>query len=191
MSKAGVLLTSMAAWGSPAVQAAAGAVTPADLRDIRGPAGVDSLPPFALSGTVLLLIAGLFVARRHWRHMRQTALPPATVTDARDRLAALADDYRRGLCSAADLVVRLDALVRDTIASEAGIAARHLTSTELRQRADGARMLSETQRIQFDDFLELCDRTKFAGHPPTAPEIDAAIHATAGLIDAVATGNAA
>jgi hypothetical protein len=46
-------------------------------------------------------------------------------------------------------------------------------------------MLSESQQMQFDGFLALCDRVKFACNRPASPEIDAAMRTAGGLLDAI------
>lgn len=178
---------SPAAWGL-----ATEATAHTEIRDIRGPIAVDSLPPFALSGGMLLLIAGLFIARHRLRRRVPMRTPPAAdQPDARARLAMLADRYRQGRCTGVDLIIRLDALVREILASNTGVTARHLTSTELRHRAGLTGMLSESRQVQFDGFLALCDRVKFACHRPASSEIDAAMRAAAGLFDTIAAGQAA
>ncbi len=159
----------------------------ADIRDIRGLIEVHGLPPFAMSGGALLLVVGLFLARRHLRRRVQPEMPLATGRpDLRDRLARLADDCRQGRCSGEELIVRLDSLARDTLTYHAGIAAQRLTSAELQRQTEAAGVLGEVMKqVQFADFLSLCDRVKFAGHHPAAAEMDEALSVAAALLDSI------
>ncbi len=111
------------------------AATPPQFHDIRGPLPANSLPPFLLTAGVLLLVGGLFLVVRRARHPSPSRPPTPTAhdPDAVDPLATLVDDYRRGICPGDQLIIRLDALVRDTLAARSGIPARSLTSVELRQ----------------------------------------------------------
>jgi hypothetical protein len=101
----------------------------------------NSLPPFLLTSGVLLLVGGLFLAVRRARHASPSRPPTPTAhdPDAVDPLATLVDDYRRGICPGDQLIIRLDGLVRDTLAARSGIPARSLTSVELRQALSTAK----------------------------------------------------
>ena len=114
--------------GQPAPSAAA-----ADIRDIRGPVAVDSLPPFALTGGALFVAGGVFLLHRKFRRRQAgfVSIAAASHPEASEVLARLAADYRRGACSGSELIVRLDDLLRATLADKTGIAAQRLTSTEL------------------------------------------------------------
>jgi hypothetical protein len=148
------------------------------LRDIRAAVTIDTLPPFVLTGGVLLLASGMILLGRHLR--RRSARQTGSVGGPAkaDPLAGLADDWRRGACPATELALRLDALLRDTLANRAGIPARHLTSAELRRRMTVGGMCDARS---LDVLLSLGDRVKFAGHQPGAAEIDAALRAAADL----------
>lgn len=154
----------------------------AELQDIRGPMQPDSLPPFTLTVGVLLAAGALLLllGRR-----RAPAEPPSCTAPAeRDPLAVLAEEYRCGVCPGERVIVRLDALVRDALATRAGVPARHLTSWELGRRL-GTEWAAGTALAR---LLALGDRTKFAGHRPDALEVEAALQDASVVLKAIATG---
>lgn len=171
---------------------AAAAATRADIHDVRGPVPVDALPPFALTGGALLLAAGLLWLRRHAR--RRPSIPPPTpdeaCVDPADRLASLADDYRRGDCPGELLILRLDGLLRGVLVGAIGLPARHLTSAEIRRWLTANETAGGQVRIALDHFLSLADRVKFAGHRPGRGEIESALGLAAELLGALSAGRA-
>jgi hypothetical protein len=163
----------------------------ADIHDIRGPVEMETLPPFVLTGGVLVLGGALLLVRRQARRPRREVTPPRAVRSPADLLASLADDFRRGACPGDLLIVHLDRLVRDALAARIGLPARRLTSLELRLRLAAADGVDVPGRARLDPFLALCDRVKFAGHLPSATEIDAALRMAADLLGALPEGRAA
>jgi hypothetical protein len=51
-----------------------------------------------------------------------------------------------------------------------GISAPELTTEEFLQEARQSRALDDEHRLRLGEFLERCDRVKFAGWRPTAEE---------------------
>ena len=161
-----------------------------DIRDIRGPVVVASLPPFALTGGALFVAGGVFLLHRKLRR-RQTgfvATAESRRSDVGAALSRLAADYRRGICSGSELIVRIDDLLRVTLAEKTGIAAQRLTSTELLRDVEA--FLDDHRRALLKRLVALSDRVKFAAHQPDAGEVDAALSAAAGLFDQTLTGQA-
>jgi hypothetical protein len=186
-------------------------------RDIRGPLPIDGPPPFAVTGGVLLLAGGLFlVVRRAHRVRRGAPLPPCEPRpDPKAQLAELADAHRRGACPDDILIVRLDALVRDLLATTTGIPARCLTSAELTRAFTPAEAASGAQAFArsgsaaevasatgrslgvgsspgsaLGPLLALGDRVKFAGHRPGTVEVDDALRTAGRLVDGLSAGSA-
>lgn len=154
-----------------------------DIHDIRGPLSIDTLPPFVLTGGFLLLAAGLLLIRRSRRHQSGTLPPPVVAhPDANDLLARLSADYREGACPGEQIVLRLDGIVRATLAATTGIPAQRLTSAEL--RAAGAACLDAGQRALLKDLLPLFDRVKFAGHQSNRGEVEWALDTVGRLLNA-------
>lgn len=143
-----------------------------ELRDIRGPVAITTLPPFLLTGGTLLLLGGLLLWRRKPR-----AKPPAhsliTATiSAHEQLRQLAADYRRGVCSESELIPRLDRLLRDSIAVATGLPAPRLTTPELLAAATSVASL---EMASLSLLLAQFDRFKFAGQRPTPAEVEQAL----------------
>lgn len=164
----------------------------AELRDLRGPLLEDRLPPFALTGGLVLLAGGaLLLLRRRRPAPSPTPLPVAATVDAGRDLARLAEAYRQGRSPGDRLILDLDRLLRDTLAVRTGLAAHHLTSAELMRSLPATGIGNDDARRRLGShFLPLSDRVKFAGHRPAAAEIDAALQAVAALIETAKTSPA-
>lgn len=162
--------------GGPAPSAPA-----ADIRDIRGPVAVATLPPFALTGGALFLAGAVFLLHRNLRRRQAGFVSSAESRrpEAGEVLARLAADYRRGVCSGSELIVRIDELLRVTLAEKTGIVAQRLTSMELLRDVEA--LLDDRRRALLEHLLALCDRVKFAAHQPDAGEVDVALSSAAGL----------
>ena len=172
-----------AAWGWAA--ASSPATVAVDIRDIRGPLPLSSLPPFILSGGVLLLAVVLLLVRRRRFHrgLHEAApVPPAVAPgpDAKALLARLAADYRQGACAGEQALMRLDRLLRSSLAASSGIHALQLTAAELLPRLEP--LLDPGAQALLGDLLSLCDRVKFAGHRPAPEEVERALTAVASLL---------
>jgi hypothetical protein len=160
--------------------ASALSAAPLDIHDIHGPLPPEAVPPFILTGGMVLLFGWLFWLRR--RQPTAEVAPLQTLRpDARTVMARLVAEYRDGICSREELCVRLDAIVRDVLGVRVGMPAHERTSTELRQEA--ATRLDERTVVILRDLLLFFDLIKFAGHRPDDAEIDGALGAAAGLVD--------
>ncbi len=176
-------------WLVPLAFAASSALAAAnDIHDIRGPLPIDVLPPFTLTGGLLLLVAGLFFILRHRRHHQTGEAPPASapVADAADRLARIGAEYRQGIVPGELTILRLDAVVRDGLALVAGLPAQRLTSVEL--LSDALAGLDAGQQALLGELLPLFDRVKFAGHLPAAQEVERSLEVAARLLVAASQG---
>ena len=155
-----------------------------DLRDIQGPLPVATLPPFLLSGGVLLLAAGLYFLRRRCHHPLDPPQAVAAPTHAgEDALAVLAGAYRQGMCPGDQALAHLDALVRQTLSSATSLPAPHLTRPEIVARA--AALLGPEDLNRLDRLLARCDLAKFAGHRPGQEEVEDALSLAGALINAL------
>lgn len=143
----------------------------AGMHDIRGPVAVATLPPFALSGGVLLLFGGLWLLRRR-RHASTAVAPAVTPSACREGLAGLAAEYRQGQLTDEEAIRRLDALLREAMTT-AGFPAHVRTSLELRILAEDR--LDPTARRCLADLLALGDQAKFACHQPGSAAIGQAL----------------
>lgn len=160
----------------------------AEIRDIRGPAPEDSLPPFALTGGALL-VAGALLAIQRQAGRRQKARVPSPVAgpdDASEVLAGLAADYRHGVFAGDELIVRLDELLRRTLAERTGLPAQSLTSAELLRHAES--FFNDQGQGLLSRFVLLCDQVKFADYRPAATDVDRALKSLAGLLDGSLAG---
>jgi len=163
------------------------AAAAADIRDIRGPLPLASLPPFILSGGVLLLAVGLLLVRRRGVHQAAPMPPPGPPgSDSNELLARLAADYRHGACPGEQALILLDRLLRGALAANSGIPALRLTAAELPPRLEA--VLGPGELALFGSLLSLCDRVKFAGHRPAPEEVERALNAAATLIGATLAG---
>jgi len=124
----------------------------------------------ALGGGALVVAAGSFVLWRLWRARRRIAVKRSAYEEAIGKLRAL---EVRGAPTAdfADAwFVELSAIVRSYLEGRYDIRAPELTTEEFLQVASRARELSLEQRTQLSQFLERCDRVKFAGYRPDSSE---------------------
>lgn len=166
--------------------ALATAASARELRDIRGPVAIATLPPFLLTSVMLLLLGGLLLWRRKSR-AKPSARSAATVTvSAHEHLRRLAADYRRGACSGSELILRLDSLLRECIAAETGLPAPRLTAQELLAAATMAHL----DAASLAPLLALLDRIKFAGQPPTREAVEQALGRVAAFLAVLRVGKA-
>jgi DNA-binding FadR family transcriptional regulator len=155
-------------------------MTPADLRDIRGP--VEIPPPWL--GPALIVAAGAlaallaWLALRWWRRRRARPLPARSPEElALERLARarlLIDAARpREFAAAVSEAVRLYLEARF-----AEPAAHRTTEELLRDLARGRAPALAAQRDVLADFLAHCDLAKFAREPLDRRRMEA-MHASA------------
>lgn len=123
---------------------------------------VASAGAIALSGSLLLL--------RAWRARRRIAVKKSAYEEAVAKLRAL---ELRGAPEAeqADAwFVELSAIVRSYLEHRYDIRAPELTTEEFLQAASRSPELTAAHRTQLSQFLERCDRVKFAGYRPDSGE---------------------
>ncbi len=133
--------------------------------------------PFAVGGGVLVLgglIIGLIVWRR--RHRRPAAIDPYLVATMRlTKLETLGVPEGAGVDA---WYVELSAVIREYVEHRYAIRAPELTSEEFLRVARDRQIISPEHRVMLGQFLDACDRVKFAGHRPEAAEsADALAHA--------------
>lgn len=180
-----LLFAVSSAWGAQGQPVeSAPASSGADIHDIRGPVTTKGLPPFILTGGMLLLAGGGLVIHRHLRRKSRqqlVAMPLSLATrpDALALLARLAADYREGVCPGGQSIIRLDAWIRGALAEMTGMPALRLTSMELKLQAGTC--FTDDERAQFGQLVALCDLVKFASYQPDVAEIERALNTTLDL----------
>jgi len=99
-------------------------------------------------------------------------------------LAALAALEARGAPAADDAwFVELSAIVRRYLEGRFGVRAPELTTEEFLQEASRSKALDDEHREKLADFLERCDRVKFAGWRPQADESLATLGAARAFVE--------
>ncbi len=114
---------------------------------------------------------------------RRIALQRNAYDEAVTRLRALEG---RGAPEAADAdgwFVELSSIVRAYVEDRYRIRAPELTTEEFLQVAVAAAGMSDDQRKLLVQFLERCDRVKFAGYRPDAEESIATLKAARGFVE--------
>jgi len=158
-----------------------------DLRDIRGPVFSRELPPFALTGALLLLgVFFAFLLRRRGAPAAAPETPPASRSDSPENLTSLADDYRNGRISVQTLFIGMATLINHHLLAAAGLAPAPMTTDEILLRT--LPVLPHQEHRQAAEALRLCDRVKFAAHQPAAQEVSAALDLAAGILSRGAGG---
>lgn len=164
----------------PALALAAAPAPAQALHDVRGPVDIVTEPPFLVSGgLLLLLLAGLLLWRRETR--ARPSAPTTGHAHVRAQLERLAADYRRGACSGAELIPRLDTLLRGALAEATGCPASTLTTPELLAALSG---VAHPDTIALAPLLSLLDRLKFAGPCPTPEEAAQALARVTAYLEA-------
>ncbi|MBA3820573.1 MAG: hypothetical protein H0X17_16905 [Deltaproteobacteria bacterium] len=142
--------------------------------------GLVSFGLVAISGGVLLV--------RGMRARRGLEQQRSAYDDAVAQLRALEDRGAPDAAAADSWFVALSAIVRTYLEKRYGIRAPELTTEEFLQhvadhRTDGSARLSAEHRALLVQFLERCDRVKFAGYRPDAEESLATLAAARGFIE--------
>jgi hypothetical protein len=119
-------------------------------------------------GAIALSASLLFV--RHHRARRRIAAKVSAYDDAISKLRALELRGAPAADAADAWFVELSAIVRSYLEHRYDIRAPELTTEEFLQAASRSPELTSVHRGQLSEFLERCDRVKFAGYRPDTNE---------------------
>ncbi len=124
----------------------------------------------AIVGGALVLGIGSVFLWRLWRARRRLAVKKSAYDEAIGKLHAL--ELRGAPTSeqADGWFVELSAIVRSYLERRYDIRAPELTTEEFLQVASRSPELTSAHRTQLSQFLERCDRVKFAGYRPDSSE---------------------
>lgn len=145
--------------------------------------GTNWLLVLGLSGGVVALGGGSLLVARAMRARRKIEKQRSAYEEAVAHLRAL---ERRGAPDAATAdawFVELSSIVRTYLEKRYEIRAPELTTEEFLQVATARTELREEHRALLSQFLERCDRVKFAGYRPDAAESLATLEAARGFIE--------
>jgi hypothetical protein len=117
-----------------------------------------------------VLVSGSLLAARAWRARTAIAAKRSAYDDAIAKLRALELRGAPEGEQADAWFVELSAIVRGYLELRYDIRAPELTTEEFLQAAARAHELTSAHRQQLSQFLERCDRVKFAGYRPDSGE---------------------
>jgi hypothetical protein len=137
--------------------------------------GIVSLMAVLGSGTVLLIRAA--------RQRQRIADQRSAYDEAIARLAELGDRGAPDAAAADEWFVDLSAIVRRYLERRYLIRAPELTTEEFLLVATARPELDDEHRTMLSDFLDRCDRVKFAGYRPDADESLATLAAARRFVD--------
>ncbi len=138
--------------------------------------------PFAVGAGVLAL-AGLILGIIFWRrrHRRPAEIDPYLLATARlTKLETLGVPEGAGIDA---WYIELSATVREYVERRYAIRAPELTSEEFLRVARDRQVIGPEHRVLLGEFLDSCDRVKFAGHRPDATESTDALARARRFID--------
>jgi hypothetical protein len=124
----------------------------------------------ALVGGALVLATGAFFLLRALAARRRIAVKKSAYEEAVAKLRALEVRGAPPAEQADAWFVELSAIVRSYLEHRYDIRAPELTTEEFLQVASRAPELTSAHRTQLSQFLERCDRVKFAGYRPDTNE---------------------
>jgi hypothetical protein len=140
--------------------------------------------PFAAGGAALLVIAvGIVVTVRRLRARRAERAKISAYDAAIERLAALEGAGAPDPDAADAWFVDLSSIVRQYLEGRFALRAPELTTEEFLQEARRAPELTPEHREQLTQFLERCDRVKFAGYRPDSEESLATLRAARAFVE--------
>jgi hypothetical protein len=122
-----------------------------------------------VGGAIVLGIGGFFMWRM-WRTRRQIAVKQNAYDEAVAKLRALEVRGAPSAETADAWFVELSSIVRSYLERRYDIRAPELTTEEFLLVASRAPELTAAHRTQLSQFLERCDRVKFAGYRPDTNE---------------------
>jgi hypothetical protein len=159
-----------------------------ELRPAAGPldpdiGGLPWLLILLVASAAMIVAAGSVLAFRAYRARRRRALQRSAYDDAIAKLRTL---EQRGAPKGDDAdawFVELSAIVRTYLERRYVIRAPELTTEEFLQEAARAQAVSGEHRALLTQFLERCDRVKFAGYRPDAQESIDTLAAARGFVE--------
>jgi hypothetical protein len=157
------------------------------LIDIKGPIPHNGLPPFVLTGTVIVLGVLLFTILRHRNKQAVGCAPKAELIETTaDTLEQLTCDYQQGTISAEMLITRLADVVMAGILQRSVISdcvrpARR-TATECITQATADAYFTADNLKCGAQLLLLCDQVKFNRYQPSDQETHQALDCAAELL---------
>ena len=156
---------------SPRVSSSAGE----DIRDIRQPRHVPSVPPWgAVAAGVVILSGAAFAVWRWLRHGKfLQMLPHEIALQHLEEARRLMDpEHAREYCFA------VSSIIRRYVEERFHVHAPKLTTEEfLRDLVEVRDTMLESHRALLGEFLEHCDLAKFAGWRYSTPDLEA-MHAS-------------
>lgn len=123
-----------------------------------------------LASLVAVLGSGSLLLLRGWRARRRIAEKKSAYDEAITRLRSLEVRGAPDTEAADSWFVELSAIVRGYLEHRYDIRAPELTTEEFLQAASRAPELTSAHRTQLSQFLDRCDRVKFAGYRPDSNE---------------------
>ncbi len=136
-----------------------------------------------LGGGILMLGSGSILAFRGYRARRRIQQQRSAYEDAVAELRALEDKGAPDSEGADAWFVRLSSIVRDYLERRYEIRAPELTTEEFLLVATARPELTEEHRGMLTEFLERCDRVKFAGYRPDSEESLGTLAAARGFVE--------
>lgn len=136
-----------------------------------------------LASLALVLGSGSILAVRALRAKRRIEQQRSAYDEAVGRLRALESSGAPDATRADAWFVELSLIVRSYLEKRYEIRAPELTTEEFLQVATSRPELSADHRLLLSQFLERCDRVKFAGYRPDADESLATLAAARGFVE--------
>lgn len=132
---------------------------------------------------VLVLGSGSILAMRGMRARRRIEKQRSAYDEAVAHLRALESRGAPDATTADSWFVELSSIVRTYLEKRYEIRAPELTTEEFLLVATSRRELDDAHRVLLSQFLERCDRVKFAGYRPDADESLATLAAARGFVE--------
>jgi hypothetical protein len=157
------------------------------LIDIKGPIPYNGLPPFALTGTVIVLGVLLAAILRHRNKQAVGCAPKAELIETTaDTIEQLTCDYLQGKIPAEMLITRLADVVmagmlQQGVVSGCARPARR-TATECITQATADEYFSTDNLRRAAQLLLMCDQVKFNRYQPSDQETHQALDCAAELL---------
>lgn len=134
-------------------------------------------------GGALMLVSGSLLAFRAYRARRRIQQQRSAYEEAVMELRALEDRGAPNAETADAWFVRLSSIVRGYLERRYEIRAPELTTEEFLLVATARPELTEEHRGMLSEFLERCDRVKFAGYRPDGEESLGTLAAARGFVE--------